>query len=182
MTSSIPTTPGQDDLANVGRVEVDGEFASLIFERHLAHSPETVWQAITDPAELSQWYAASATIDGQLGGMVQLITPPAMFVVSGRILTWDPPHVFEHEWKVEARKELPRGEDAVIRWELVSTATGTLLKLTHRRLTRGTATGFAPGTHAILDRFVAYLAGLPLPDWGQRYGAVAGLYRGWQSG
>ncbi len=82
-----------------------------------------------------------------------------------RALTWDPPAVFEHEWKVEPRPELPAGESAVIRWELRRDGGGTMLHLEHRNLNRETELGFAPGTHAFLDRFASQLSGQPLPDW-----------------
>ncbi len=62
-----------------------------------------------------------------------------------RALTWDPPAVFEHEWKVEPRSELPAGENAVIRWELRRDGEGTMLHLEHRNLNRETELGFASG-------------------------------------
>ena len=76
---------------------------------------------------------------------------------------------------------LPNGEsESVMRWELVEDADSTVLMVTHRRLTRGTAFGFAPGMHAFLDRLAAHLDGEKLPDWQQRYDAVKASYPAWQ--
>ena len=41
-----------------GRQEtIDGRPA-LVFERHLAHSVERVWRAVTEPEELARWFVA----------------------------------------------------------------------------------------------------------------------------
>ncbi|MDA4123352.1 MAG: SRPBCC domain-containing protein [Thaumarchaeota archaeon] len=166
-----------------GKVVIDGDEATLVFHRRLSQRPEAVWKALTDPSELSGWYMTRATIDGRDGGMVDLHAGPSQLHVTGRILRWDPPRVFEHEWKVAPRPELPSGEDGVIRWELRRDGDGTILHLEHRNLNRQTALGFAPGTHAFLDRLDARLSGQSLPNWQERYTLVAPDYPpSWISG
>jgi uncharacterized protein YndB with AHSA1/START domain len=159
-----------------GQVIVDGETATLSFERELPHPPEDVWEALTDPEQLAEWFMAKATIDGRAGGSVEMWTGVSQLHWTGRILVWQPPRVYEYEWNAEPRAELPTGERSIVRWELEPKGAGTLLKLTHRRLTKGTARGFAPGTHAYLDRLAAQLDGMPLPDWMARYGEVRAAY------
>jgi hypothetical protein len=90
--------------------------------------------------------------------------------MTGRILVWDPPHVFEHEW------HQPIVEPGVVRYELHPDGdAGTLLRFTHRGLGVPNATGFLPGTQAFLDRLEAHLAGDPLPNWAERYREIAGV-------
>ena len=163
----------RDEFGPRGAVVVDGAAATLVFRRRLEQPPDVVWRALTDPRELSMWYMTKAVIDSREGGAVDFISRPSSRHVTGRILTWDPPRVFEHEWKVAPRGEMPSGEDAVIRWELRADGDGTVLHLEHRRLSRDTALGFAPGTHAFIDRLVAHLSRQPLPDWQKRYQEVA---------
>src|SRR5678816_2364948 len=55
-------TPGP---ASGARIRKDGENWTLILVRELRHSPEKVWQAITDPAHLREWAPFDA--DGSLG-------------------------------------------------------------------------------------------------------------------
>jgi uncharacterized protein YndB with AHSA1/START domain len=110
---------------------------------------------------------------------VETVAGPAQIHARGRILKWEPPHVYEYEWIAEPRKEMPNGESSVVRWELTPLDGETLLTLEHRRLTRGTGTGFAPGWHAFLDRLAAQVAGTPLPDWMERFSAVCAGYPGW---
>jgi uncharacterized protein YndB with AHSA1/START domain len=122
---------------------------------------------------------AEARIDGRAGGRVELWLGPSRFHVTGAILDWTPPTVFEHEWKVDPPGELPEGEDAVIRWELRPEGSGTRLTLTFRDLTRPTALGFAPGRHSYLDRLDAKLADRPLSDWAAPYAEVRPHFPAW---
>lgn len=164
------------DTGEAGSVVVDGDKARLTFRRRLSHPPEVVWKALTDPSQLSGWYMTKAIIDGRAGGTIDFRAGPSQLHVTGKILTWDPPRVFEHEWRVEPGPEIPKGEDAVIKWELERDGEGTILKLEHLRLNVQTARGFAPGTHSFLDRLAAALDGKPLPGWQERYQQVASQY------
>jgi uncharacterized protein YndB with AHSA1/START domain len=51
--------------ASGARVRKDGENWTLILVRELRHSPEKVWQALTEPAHLREWAPFDA--DGSLG-------------------------------------------------------------------------------------------------------------------
>ena len=155
-----------DYLASrMGQVKVEGDYATLTFERRLPHPPEVVWRPLTEKEQLARWYMTKAQLDGRVGGTIDYWSGLAQFHVTGKILAWDPPRVFEHEWNVEPRPELPNGERAVIRWELAREGDGTRLNLTHRHLSRQISMGFAPGSHVFLDRLEAQLDGAPLPDF-----------------
>ncbi len=160
-----------------GTIELEGEHATLVFERTLAHPPEAIWAALTEPEQLRHWFTATlARIDGRPGGSIEMVAGPAQIRSTGRILTWDPPRVLEYEWNAAPRPELPSGEASVVRWELSRDGAATRLRLVHRRLTRRTAMGFAPGLHAFLDRLAAQLDGAPLPGWMERFAEVAPAY------
>src|SRR5438093_12156364 len=51
-----------------GRLTFEGDFATLTFERTLRHPVEAVWEAITDPEHLAQWYLTQARLDPRRGG------------------------------------------------------------------------------------------------------------------
>jgi uncharacterized protein YndB with AHSA1/START domain len=167
------------DINNqVGTVTIEGEYATLRYERRLLHPPEVVWKAITDPKEVTVWFSTSAKIDARPGGAIEYISVPVGFRRTGRILVWDPPRVFEHEWRIDPHPQLPNGEaESIIRWELVRDAGQTILMVTHSRLTKDNGLRFAPGWHAFLDRLTAQLDGeKKLPDLIERIAAVKGLY------
>jgi uncharacterized protein YndB with AHSA1/START domain len=78
-----------------GEVIIEGDYATLRYERRLSYPREVVWKAITDPKELAAWFNNKAVIDGRNGGTIDFVTAPAGFHTTGRILVWDPPRVFE---------------------------------------------------------------------------------------
>lgn len=166
-----------------GEVIIEGDRATIIFTRTLRHSIERVWEAITNPEDLSAWLVQSARVDARVGGSIEYVSTPTPFVWTGQILVWDPPHVFEHELNVDPQPavapHLPSGERTIARWELTAQGASTVLRLTYRGFTKPTATGFAPGTHAFLDRLDAHLLGAPLPDWTQRFEELRPLYPAW---
>jgi uncharacterized protein YndB with AHSA1/START domain len=158
----------------LGELEIDGDHATITFRRHLPYPVETVWAALTDPAERAAWFGETV-IDTRVGGTIEMVAtdPPAAVDakrMTGRILVWDPPHVLEHEWRQRIV------EDGVVRYELAEDGTGTLLTFTHRGLSVPNAKGFLPGTHAFLDRLDAHLAAAPLPNWSERYAQAAPAY------
>src|SRR5438874_5616237 len=73
-------TPGP---AGGAQVRKDGEKWTLILVRELRHSPEKVWQALTDPAHLREWapFDADGSL-GTVGSIVKLTTvgAPALHV------------------------------------------------------------------------------------------------------
>ncbi len=160
-----------------GTVTVEGDQATLVFERHLRHPIDAVWESITASEHLARWYMAEASIEPRAGGRIEFWVGPTRFHFTGRVLVWDPPRVFEHERDIEPRKEVPLGEHSVIRWELAPDGEGTILRLTHRRVARQTAVGVAPATHALLDRLENLLDGEPLVDMQVRMGEVRAFYR-----
>jgi uncharacterized protein YndB with AHSA1/START domain len=165
-----------DQKPALGHLAVDGEFATITFERSYPHPIEDVWSAITEPAELAGWFMTEAKIKAGTGGTVDLVSGPSHFHITGTILAWEPPHLFEHEWNVPPRSDLPKGEQAFVRWELTEVGGRTLVKMSFRHLHRGTAGGFISGMHAFLDRLGAQLDGATLPDW---MGRVQELRKGY---
>ncbi len=159
-----------------GTLTVDGEYATIRFERWYRHPVEVVWRAVTEPEHLARWYMTKARLDARPGGSIDYVSGISQFHVTGKILIWDPPHVFEHEWNVEPREFLPKGERSILRWELAPAGDGTFLRLTHRHLTHQTATGFISGTHAFLERLEEELDGKPLRNWVKRVEELRPVY------
>ena len=139
--------------------EDDGRFV-LRFERRLAHPPEKVWTALTDPAELTHWFPVDVQADLRPGGKMQFTfrenqAPP----FDGEVLVYDPPRVFAYRW----------GPD-VLRWELRADGGGTVLTLTDTLEEQGKAARDGAGWQVCLEALDARLDGTagPAPDrWPQ---------------
>jgi uncharacterized protein YndB with AHSA1/START domain len=158
-------TPGPAAGAEVRK---DGEKWTLILVRELRHSPDKVWQALTDPSQLREWAPFDA--DGNLGTAgrtVKLTTvgAPAPMVSETRITRAEAPRVLEYNWG---------GNE--IRWELEATPGGTRLKLWHDIDRRFISMG-AAGWHICLDVLDHALSGTPL---GRIVGPDAMKFGGWQ--
>lgn len=69
---------------------------------------------------IALWFNTKPIIDGRKDGSIDYISAPAGFHTTGRILVWDPPHIFEHEWHIAPHpSKMPKGEpDTFIRREL----------------------------------------------------------------
>jgi uncharacterized protein YndB with AHSA1/START domain len=168
-------------MQRFGTVEIKDDSATLVFRRQLPHPPEDVWRALTSPEELAQWYMAEAKIDGREGGSIDMIAGPARFHWTGKILTWKPFSVLEYEFHTPVHEHLPNGERSIVRYELREIQNGTEITLTHSYLSKRTALGFAPGTHALLDRLEARLGQEFLPDFFSTYDEVKSGYPSWSS-
>jgi len=153
--------------ASGAQVIKEGENWTLVLVRDLRHSPEKVWRALTDPAELSQWAPYDA--DRNLGavGPVKLTTVAAPSpIVSETIVTRsEAPRLLEFKW----------GENDT-RWELEESAAGTRLTLWTKLNRRYIAMG-AAGWHICLDILDRHIAGTPV---GRTVGPVALNFDGWK--
>jgi uncharacterized protein YndB with AHSA1/START domain len=158
-------TPGP---ASGAQVRKDGEKWTLILERELRHSPERVWQALTDPAHLREWapFDADGSL-GRVGSTVKLTTvgAPTPQVSETTVTRADAPEVLEYNWG-----------GFELRWELEAFGSGTRLKLWHNIDRRFISWG-AAGWHICFDVLERLLAGEPI---GRIVGPGAAKFGGWQ--
>ena len=158
MTDREQYDPGP---ARGAHVQKDGEKWTLILARELRHSPEKVWQALTDPAHLREWAPFEA--DGSLGtvGTVNLTWVGTSQVLETRVTRADAPRVLEYN---------------DTRWELEAFGGGTRLTLWHTIDRRFIAWG-AAGWHISFDVLERHLAGQPI---GRIANVDAMKVAGWQ--
>src|SRR5256885_15250115 len=93
MTDRDQYTPGPPSGAQIRK---DGDKWTLILVRELRHSPEKVWQALTDPAHLREW--APFVTDGNLGtvGTVKLTWVGTPAPLETRVTRADAPEELEY--------------------------------------------------------------------------------------
>jgi len=165
MSKQMEYVPGPASSAEIRK---DGENWTLVLSRELRHSPDRVWQAITDPAQLREWAPFDA--DGSLataGATVTLTTvgAPTPHVTETHVTRAEAPRLLEYKWG---------GSD--MRWELEPIAGGTRLTLWHNIDRRFIAMG-AAGWHVCLDVLDSLLAGDPI---GRLVGPAVMQLEGWQ--
>jgi len=147
--------------ASVAQVRKDGEKWTLILVRELRHSPEKVWQALTDPAHLREWapYEADGSLD--VVGTVNLTWVATARTIETRVTRADAPKVLEY------------GDN---RWELEAFGGGTRLTLWTSIDRRFISMG-AAGWHICFDVLDRLLSGTPI---GRIAGGDAVRFAGWQ--
>lgn len=152
-------------LGEVGR---DGDAVVLRYQRSLAHPREKVWRAITESEHLRHWFPADIIGDRAPGAELRIAFWPEAIEqagedieasgvslddaeLPGRLLTWQPPTLFEFTWDTEH-----------LRFELEPADGGTRLHVTVRATDPGPR-GFAStatGYHVCLDALVSHLDGI----------------------
>ena len=150
--------PGPASGAQVQKL--DGQKWTLVLVREMRHSPEKVWQALTDPAHLREW--APFEVDGSMGtvGTVKLTWLGTGRSLETRVTRADAPKTLEYD---------------DTRWELEASAGGTRLTLWANIDRRFIAWG-AAGWHICFDVLDRLLSGTPIG----RIAGADGMKFGWQ--
>jgi uncharacterized protein YndB with AHSA1/START domain len=139
--------------ASGAQVRKDGEKWTLILVRELRHSPEKVWQALTDPAHLREWAPFETDENlGTVGTTAKLTTvgAPTPQVSETTVTRADAPKVLEYNWGAQD-----------IRWQLEALGGGTRLTLWHNIDRRFISMG-AAGWHICFDVLDHLLSGTPI--------------------
>ena len=159
MTERGQYVPGP---ASGAQVRKGGEKWTLILVRELRHSPEKVWQALTDPVHLLEWapFVADGNL-GTVGSTVNLTWVGTGTSLATKVTRADAPRLLEYN---------------DIRWELEAFGGGTRLTLWHSIDRRFISWG-AAGWHIAFDVLDRLLSGTPI---GRILGADAMKFEGWQ--
>jgi uncharacterized protein YndB with AHSA1/START domain len=148
-----------------GVLEPAGDRWHLRFSRRLAHPPDKVWRAITEPEFLQAWFPQRIVGEWAVGRPLKFVSEGGDF--EGEVLAFDPPSVVEFRWGTDTiRMEVqPAGPDT------------TVLTLLDTFDELGKAARDAAGWHECLDNLELALAGTR-PTWspGERWKAVHPKY------
>ena len=168
------------------REEIDGRFV-LRIERRFGHPVERVWDAITRPDRIVEWFAGKSEVlelelvDGgsyvtrwvpELADEIVARSAEEPLVTDDVVLHVDPPHALEHT--------LDGMHDSVVRWELQREGDGCRLFLTHTlpRAQSSSSGDYLAGWGMCLEFMREGLEGRPVnlaestwEDLGERYAA-----------
>jgi uncharacterized protein YndB with AHSA1/START domain len=151
--------------ATGAELQKDGEKWTLILVRELRHPPAMVWEALTDPAQLSEWAPFDADRSLDAVGTVKLSTVGAPMVSETVVKRAEAPKLLEYNWG---------GGD--LRWELEPVGDGTRLTLSHN-INRGFISWGAAGWHICFDVLDRHLAHEPI---GRMVGPEVAKFSEWQ--
>jgi uncharacterized protein YndB with AHSA1/START domain len=126
---------------------------TLVFVRSLRHSPDRVWAALTEPAQLNEWapYTAGRDLGSPGEATLTMIDGDVAEDLTATVTRAEPPALLEYTW----------GTD-LLRWELAPTTEGTRLTLLHTIKDRDWVPKLAAGWHLCLDVAERLLDGRPV--------------------
>lgn len=113
------------------------------FERHLDRPVERVWQAVTDPGEMSSWFPTRIEIEEWKVGaaLTHYFDEHDLDPLPGSVVEWDPPRRVAFTW----------GTDTIT-FELAPAPDGGTVFVLTEELAAGHAARNAAGWDACLDR------------------------------
>ena len=129
-------------MVPIATISITPDQDAILGEVHIAASPERVFQALSNPTQMKQWWGqrgmyrhTQVEIDLRPGGKWRSQglsddgdnTP---FQVSGEYVEIDPPRLLSYTWEASFAKAPP----SLVRWELTPSAGGTRVKMTHSKL------------------------------------------------
>jgi uncharacterized protein YndB with AHSA1/START domain len=125
--------------------------SQLRFTRTLAHPPELVWQAVSEPEHLAAWFPTTIEGERAAGAPLRFSFPGGQAPpLQGEMLAFEPPSLLELRW----------GPD-ILRIELRAVEEGTELVLLDTLEERGKAARDGAGWHVCLDALERRLDGAP---------------------
>lgn len=111
------------------------EYGSIEREVHIDASPEVVFEVVSRPEHLTEWWPDETTLESSAPGATgELIwgdqDNPRAHVQLMTVVESDPPRRFAFRWTHTADQEAAPGNSLLVTFDLVPTATGTSLRMT----------------------------------------------------
>ncbi|MFD1827930.1 MULTISPECIES: SRPBCC domain-containing protein [Mumia] len=110
------------------------EYASIEREIQIEAPPEVVFEVISQPEHVREWWYAESDVQPTPGMSGELVwaegDDPRAQVSAMTVLVVEPPRLFTFRWTHPAGERAVDGNSLLVTFELVPTGSGTLLKLT----------------------------------------------------
>jgi uncharacterized protein YndB with AHSA1/START domain len=142
-----------------GSYDMIHERPVLSFERRIPHPVQSVWEAVTRPEELAQWFPCEVEVDLRLGGRMRFVfaempLEDGPMELLGEVTELDPPTRFSFTW----------GDDHLhFAIDPIEDGAASLLRFSVELDTKDKAARDAAGWHVCLDQLDLLLAGKPMP-------------------
>ena len=105
------------------------ETRSIVVERDIAHPPERIWRALTQPHLLEAWLARMdfRPVVGHRFGLRMDPQPGRTFLFDCEVLAVEPNRVLSYTWNSSG--DDPDGLKSAVTWTLTPTDVGTRLRM-----------------------------------------------------
>jgi len=108
------------------------EYGSIEREIHVEATPEVVYEVISTPEHLREWWPDEAELKPVPGatGVISFGESPDAKVVPLTVVEADPPRRFSFRWVYEQGEAATSANSLLVTFELVPSGAGTLLRFT----------------------------------------------------
>jgi uncharacterized protein YndB with AHSA1/START domain len=110
------------------------EYASIEREIHIDAPPEVVFEVISRPEHIREWWYAESDVHPTPGATGELVwadgNDPRAHVTQMTVVVAEPPRLFSYRWTHPAAEAAVDGNSLLVTFELIRTGAGTLLRLT----------------------------------------------------
>lgn len=109
------------------------EFATIEREIYVEASPEVVFEVVSSPRHLAQWWPDEAhyePVPGSTGEIVFGERGTSAAVISFTVVDVQPPRTFSFRWTQPAAEPAALGNSLLVTLNLTASGGGTLLKMT----------------------------------------------------
>ena len=104
------------------------EFGSIEREIHVAASPEVVFEVVSRPEHIREWWGGAETdLSPTPGAVAQVGWPGGDHVEPLTVVDVDPPRLFSFRWVFDEGVDSP---SLLVTFQLVASGDGTLLRMT----------------------------------------------------
>ncbi|WP_068279865.1 SRPBCC domain-containing protein [Aldersonia kunmingensis] len=105
------------------------EYGNIVREIYVEAPPEIVFEVVSKPEHVSQWWADEAEFESTPGGTGELVWGERVDVVPMVVVDSDPPRLFSFRW-CHPDGNLDDERSLLVTFELSPSGTGTQLRLT----------------------------------------------------
>ena len=104
------------------------EYGALERQLHIDASPEVVFEVVSQPEHLRQWWPDELTLDPTPGGSGELIFGDRVHVAEVTVVEVDPPRRFSFRWVAPDGEPASEGNSLLVTFDLEPSGAGTLLR------------------------------------------------------
>lgn len=111
------------------------ELGAIEREIYVEASPEVVFEVVSSPEHLKQWWPDDAAYDPVPGGTGTIVfgdREAGGTVVGFEVVSAEPPHSFSFRWTQPEGEPAAEGNSLLVTFDLTASGGGTLLKMTER--------------------------------------------------
>ncbi|HEX6684410.1 MAG TPA: SRPBCC family protein [Candidatus Limnocylindrales bacterium] len=106
------------------------EYGSIEREIHVDASPEVVFEVVSRPEHISQWWSDDADFEATPGAVGELVWGDDRAQVAAiKVVKADPPRLFSFRWSYAEGKVDDEANSLLVTFELTPSGTGTTIRL-----------------------------------------------------